>query len=216
MDVYTMLRLYHRMLRLCWKEYQDVNVNTNEIMLDDLFMVIFKSVPVHHVILLSLDGKMTHVPSMNDPTPESFQTRRFMKIDNRTYMSSVTNVIRVLYQLLSIDMENMTILDLIGLVQFLMSFVSENTHLTVDGCVVFSYIRKCVFNGPSFLPDTWKKEIRDPILSDYYDSVDHTDRIHESMLQRLDACHRLIKTLCDTLTLQDERIDRIESVLNAP
>lgn len=107
------------MRRLCWKEYQDVNVNTNEIMLDDLFMVIFKSVPVHHVILLSLEGKMTHVPSMNDPTPDSFRTRHFMKIDNRTYMSSITNVIRVLYQLLSIDMENMTILDLIGLVQLL-------------------------------------------------------------------------------------------------
>ena len=199
------------MLRQCWAEYQDVNVIASDIVMDDLFMVIFKSVPIHHIILLAMDGKMTHVSSMNDPTPDSFRTRRFMKIDNRT---STSSVVRVLYQLLSIDMDDMTVLDLIGLVQFLMSFVSENTHVNVDGCVIFSYIRKCVFNGPSFLPDTWKKDIRDPILSDYYESVDHTDHVHESMLQRLDVCHRLIKTLCDTLTLHDERIDRIESLLN--
>ena len=213
MDVYTLLRLYHRMLRHCWKESNSLNIH--DIVLDDLFLVLFKSVPTHHVILLSLDGKMTHVPTMNDPTPESFKTRRFMKIDNRTSMSSVKNVVRVLYQLLSIDTEDMTVLDLIGLVQFLMSFVSENTHLDIERCLIFSHIRKCVFNGPLFYTDNWKKEIRDPILSEYYESVDHTDRIHESMLKRLDVCHRLIQTLCDTLTLQDERIDRIESLLNS-
>lgn len=214
MDVYTQLRLYHRMVRHCWNESQDIQrIELQELVLDDLFIAIFKSVPTHHVILLSLDGKMTHVPTMNDPTPESFKTRRFMKIDNRTSLSSVKNVVRVLYQLLSIDTDDMTVLDLIGLVQFLMSFVSENTHLTIDSCLIFSHIKKCLFHGPSFYTDDWKKKIRDPILSEYYDSVDHTDRVHESMLNRLDACHRLIQTLCDTLTLHDERMDRIESLL---
>lgn len=213
MDVYTMLRLYHRMLRQCWKD-NSIKININEFVLDDLFMVLFKSVPVHHVILLSLDGKTTHVPTMNDPTPDSFKTRRFMKIDNRSSMSSIKNVIRVLFQLLSIDTDDTHILDLIGLVQFLMSFVSENSHLSIEGCLIFSYIKKSLFNGPSFYPDTWKKEIRDPVLSDYYDSIDHIDHIHESMLQRLEACHRLIKTLCDTLTLHDERMDGIESLLH--
>jgi len=214
MDVYTILRLYHRMLRHCWKESCVLNqkIALHELVLDDLFIAVFKSVPTHHIILVSLDGKMTHVPTMNDPTPESFKTRRFMKIDNRTSVSSVKNVIRVLYQLLSIDTEDMTVLDLIGLVQFLMSFVSENTHVNLDTCLIFSHIKKCLFNGPSFYTDDWKK-IRDPVLSEYYDSADHTDRVHESMLNRLDACHRLIQTLCDTLTLHDERMDRIESLL---
>ncbi len=199
------------MLRQCWKDSSSLDIH--ELVLDDFFIAIFKSVPTHHVILLSLDGKMTHVPTMADPTPESFKTRRFMKIDNRTSLSSVKNVVRVLYQLLSIDAGDMTVLDLIGLVQFLMSFVSENTHVMIDSCLIFSYIKKCLFHGPSFYSNDWKKKIRDPVLSEYYDSVDHTDRVHESMLQRLDACHRLIQTLCDTLTLQDERIDRIECFL---
>lgn len=212
MDSYTTLRLFHKMLRVWWtrtevvtKEYEsECKIGVSEWNIDDFFSILFQSFP-QRVILLSTDGNTKALLTTTEPTPEAFRKKRFMKIDNRVHASK--NASGVFFQLLSIDVEDVSILDIMGLVQFFISFSNENT-IDISSCKIIATIRKHMFQGPSFLnQEVWKKEIRDPILTDYYDTFERIDTIHESMLKRLSSCHAMIHTLCKTIDLFEERMD---------
>jgi hypothetical protein len=215
MDAYSITRLYHQALLRWWDESSDeerdaYRINSNDIAIESMFMAFFKCYPSHYTLLLASDGLLTYIQNSTDTTPPLFKQKRFMKIDNRTGISSIKNVVKVFYQLLSIDMTDITILDLIGLLQFLMSFQSEN-HMDLSGTELIKYIRKQLFNGPSFLTGyDWRKMIREPILSEFYDTDTKLER-HETMLKRVDSCHKMIKTLCLTIDQMQERLDHMES-----
>ena len=206
MDSYTLSRLFHKMIRKSWTEDKEIKVNASEWMLDDFFSTLFRLVP-HKIILLATDGHLTTVNLLSDPTPPSFLKKRFMKIDNRNLHTNPKTTIKVLYQLLSIDMEDTSLLDLMGLVKFLISFCTENAY-DMSACLIFKWIRTCVFHGPSFVDAvTWKKNIRDPILSHHYDSIEQIDTVHESMLKRIESYHTILQTVSNTVSLFEERMD---------
>jgi hypothetical protein len=136
-------------------------------------------------------------------------------------MSSIKNVVDVLYQLLSINIEEqstspyISVLDFIGLLTFIISLQTENPRVNFSSTEMTTYLCHQFYETPDFLKTEsvdWCKTYRDVALADFY----NTDRgralltSREKTLDSIHACHRMIETLCATIALQDERISWLE------
>ena len=222
MDSYTITKLYHGALLKWWKNIKEEPpvCRIKDIPIESLFMTIFKFYPISKVILLASDGRICCVSSMKDEAPSSFRIRRYMKIDNRTSISSITNVVHVLYQLLSIDPEDTSWLDAIGIVSFISMLLSENGGIEFIGSECIHAMKRQLFNGPdSFVEEEreyWKKEIRDPILHSFYeDSASTQLQQHELVLQRMNDTYTMVQRILQIIDLHSERMDNIEETLTA-
>jgi hypothetical protein len=141
-----------------------------------------------------------------------------MKIDNRTSISSISNVVHVLYQLLSIDPEDTSWLDAIGIVSFISMLLSENGGIEFIGSECIHAIKRQLFNGPDSLAEEereyWKKEIRDPILHSFYENSTSTQlQHHELVLQRMNETYTVVQRILQIIDLHSERMDNIEEIL---
>ena len=237
METYLLSKLYHTTLLQWYKSEHSSDTDLFSIQdlftpLSSLFIQVFKQYPSHHILLLSSDGKVSTINTVTDPTPELFRSRRFMKIDNKTSISSIHNVITYLYQLLSITVENkmIDVLDMIGLVQFVIYFIMEND---VDATEWNKITKKYFFSTPPFLiqrSSLWK-EVRDPILKKYTEPIKEEDidinlknvsqyeaqllLTQETLLTKLGACHSMISKLCATIEFQDDRITILEELIKS-
>jgi hypothetical protein len=213
MDVYTSLRLYHRILKQWWKEDEqrcEIMIPLQTIPIESVLLALFKTFPTNKILLLSSDGKIHVLNHIDEPIPKTFKARRSMKIDNKTSVASIKNVMNVLYQLLSIDIEDqkISLMDWIGLVQFIISLMNEQ-H--IPHCELFTYFQQAIFKGSDeFDPTRWKK-IRDEILACFFDTNEL--EVKESMLQRLNSLYPLIEKLSKMIDFQNERIEYLESKL---
>jgi len=154
---------------------------------------------------------------MDHPPPPHYSSKRYMKIDNRTSMSSIKNVIQVLYQLLSIDSEDVGWIDIIGLVQFML-LVLESVDISIQFEVEQS-IKRQLFQGPDSLQweekEEWK-EIRKGILDKFYNEPVIEKGISEkvwleekeSLQNQLRSCYEMIRKLMDVMN-QYEHMDPI-------
>jgi hypothetical protein len=220
MEAYLMTRLYHHAVTRWYSVHRDrddkVPIHEFSTALASVFVSIFKHYSIQSILLVASDGKITSVNTMTDPAPLLFKTRRYMKIDNKSSISSISNVIAFLYQLLSIDIEerSISLLDLSGLLQFTIHLLMENECDTTEWTRV---IKRHVFGVPPFaLNDEveWK-EMRDRMLNQLVDPSE-TERLnhHDLLLEKVNACHRMIQTLLNTISLQDERISWLEHERN--
>lgn len=214
MDHYTIIRLYHQALQRWWtKTIEKDNYTIAYIDLESIFIHIFKSFPTTKILLLSSNGKCTTVSTMEETPPSLFRKYRYMKIDNKTSLSSIKNVIPVFYQLLSIDInETLSVLDILALIKWIQLLMSE-TMIDFTSCDFFVFIRKQFYHGPDFLPElekeSWKKEIRDPILTCFYEKDIELICLkkNEMHLVQLQECYQLLEKINKTLTLHEERMD---------
>jgi hypothetical protein len=126
-------------------------------------------------------------------------------------------VIPVLFQLLSISIENdqMEILDLIGLIQFIILLYQENPTIQLHCTELTLYMKTQFYSCPDFIPNEliWKKKYRDTILSNWFHQS--KDQDHLELLETVHSCHRMIKQLSDTISLQEERISWLEGDLSS-
>jgi len=223
MEAYLMTRLYHHAVTRWYSDYRErddkVPIQEFSTALSSLFISIFKHYSLQSILLVASDGKISSVKTMTDPTPLLFKTRRYMKIDNTSSIASISNVISFLYQLLSIDIEqhSISLLDLSGLLQFTIHLLMENECDTTEWMRV---IKRHVFGIPPFAlnyESEWK-EMRDRMLNQLVDHKDlsEIERLnhHEILLEKVNACHRMIQTLLHTISLQDERISWLEQERN--
>ena len=223
MESYLVSSLFHRSLSKWYScsDYQDTDtfpVSDFFTPLSLLLTQVFKQHSFQHVLLIATDGRVCSVKSMDDPSPESFKIRRYMKIDNRSSLSNLSHVISFLYQLLSIDMEenSISILDTMGLLTFVSNFIQEND---LDASEWNKLIRRCLWGVPGFVKDRVKgwKEIRDTILDQFLNKETMKEQealqFHETMLEHLASCQRMIQRLSDTIGMQDERISWLEEKL---
>lgn len=219
MEAYLCTRLYHQAITKWYTTYRErddrIRITDFSTSLAALFVSIFKTYSHQVILLVASDGRITSINTMTDPAPVSFRTRRYMKIDNKSAISSIHHVIAFLYQLLSIEIEQDTIslLDASGLVQFTMNVMMENE---CDSTEWTRFIQKQLFRIPPFVSDReqeWKT-LRDMLLNQVADHKDlsEIERIqhHETLLEKVNACHRMIQTLTQTITLQEERISWLE------
>lgn len=213
MDVYIICRMYHQSLLQWWKNKEDdIYIPLKDIPISSFFTNLFKQFP-SQILLISTDGRIGILSKMDDPTPPDFKIRRYMKMDNS--FLDLSNILPVLLQLLSITIEDqsMSIFDFIGFLQFIISIQTENSHINFSSEFT-SYVRNQFYNGPDFC-NNWKKIYRDPILNQFFEYKPEQEEKKEldsniSLLEHIQACHRMIKKLSDTLTLQDERISWLE------
>lgn len=220
MDAYSVCRFYHSALLTWWNETTerpDIMIPVNDIPIASLLIPLFKSYPPSHVLLLSIDGKIGSIARLDDPAPISFRTRRYMKVENKSSITSIKNVIQVLYQLLSIDIvdQELSLMDFMGLLQFIINVQTENVTVDVSSVELFIWIRKQFYEGPDCfkrIEIDWKKEYRDPIVGMFYDQRKLLST-YETNLHKLTSCHRMIQMLSDTISLQDERISWLEEIV---
>jgi len=149
---------------------------------------------------------------MDHPPPPHYASKRYMKIDNRTSISSIKNVIQVLYQLLSIDSEDVGWIDIIGLVQFML-LVLESFDINVQVDVEQS-IKRQLFQGPDSLQWDEKEEwkvIKKSVLDKFYESrhegISETVWLEEkeSLHQQLRSCYDMIKRLMEVMDQYEHR-----------
>lgn len=222
MDSYSVCRFYHSALLTWWNDTKehtrpDIIIPVNDIPIASLLIPLFKSYPPSHVLLLSIDGRIGSITRLDDPAPPSFRTRRYMKVENKSSITSIKNVIQVLYQLLSIDIEEqkLSLIDFLGLLQFIINVQTENVTVDVSSVELFTWIRKQFYEGPDCFKHIeldWRKEYRDPIISIFYDQRKLIST-YESNLERLNSCYRMIGRLSETISLQDERISWLEEIV---
>ncbi len=221
MDAYSICRLYHHALLSWWEESEshDYSIPVSDIPLASVLIPLFKHHHPSRIILLASDGKIATLSRMEEASPPDFRIRRYMKVDNKSSISSIKNVVDVLYQLLSIDVDDQTrsisILDFIGLLKFILLLQTENVYIDFSLMEMTSYLRKQLYETPDFLKSEnidWSKMYRDRVIDEFY----HTDRgrdeltSREKTLNSIHACHRMIERLCATIALQDERISWLE------
>ena len=239
MDVYTATRLYKKVLVLWWEHATDeqketVLIRVSDIPIESIFILLFRMYPITKILLIASDGTIQTINNMDDPTPQSFRLKRFMKIDNKTSISSVKNVIQVLYQLLSITVENneVTILDWIGLVQFFLLLHTEQ-FINVSSCELFIYFQRSLFiynECIKGISETKWKELRNKVLSEFYESTANKQQdkeqeqhentcnheklyylMYESLLNRMNSMNHCIKKLSDTIDIQINNIEQLEA-----
>lgn len=222
MDAYTVTRLYHTAL-LQWFESTHFQSELDLCPFSDLtsplsslFIPVFKNHPFQNILLLASDGRVCSVKSMEEPAPDTFRIRRYMKIDNRSSISSISSVITFLYQLLSIDSESkhISVLDLIGLLKFVQNFILENEAESVEW---MRFVRHHLFGAPPFLRDRtslWKP-LRDKVISDMMERDASSESIlhYEQTLSKFNTCYKMIEQLQGQITFQQERISFLEQVL---
>jgi hypothetical protein len=222
MDYYTITRLYHKAVQQWWSLAEDrdeYQIELNELGLESLFTHLFSSFPPTVIILLSSNGKVSICKSMEETPPRLFRTCRYMKIDNQTSSASISSIMNVFYQLMSIDSsEPLCIMDYIALLKYIMLLISEHMNIDFSLCSCFSTFRRGLFQGPDFLPDRemWKRRIRDPLLSHFFDSDLEKALIgyQEVNLTRLNECYTLIEKVNQMIELQEERLDLYFEALN--
>jgi hypothetical protein len=206
--------MYHQSLLQWWKkEGSDIAIPLKNIPFLSFFTNVFKQYPPH-ILLLSTDGRIGTILKMEDPIPPDFKIRRYMKMDNS--FLRVSTIIPVLFQLLSIDIEDdsITLFDFIGFLQFLISLQTENSHIQFDSELT-GYLRNQFYNGVEFCPH-WKKKYRDPILHHFFQCMEEKETetaelvSNLSLLEHIQSCHGMIEKLSATLALQDERISWLE------
>jgi hypothetical protein len=219
MDSYTICRLYHQSLMKWFKNTENSSeqmISISDIPLESIFIMIFKNHPSHKVILISCDGKIKCLDKIDDPVPSPFKIRKYMKIDNKTSISSIKNVIEVFYQLINIEYENeINIIDMLGLLQFLINIQFENPTFSWNQTECITIIRQHFINGPHFITESiWKKEYREPILSQFF-TGNHVDNIdlYENQLSQLLDCYKLIDKLSKTIDLYETRISTLEDII---
>ena len=234
MDVYTATRLYKKVLVNWWEEADEeqkdtVRVRVHDIPIESLFILLFRMHPTTKILLIASDGCIQTIQQMDEPTPSSFRMKRFMKIDNKTSISSVKNVINVLYQLLSITVDSqgeISILDWIGLVQFFLLLYTEQ-FINVSTCDLFIYFQRSLFicEGVKGIDEPKWKELRNRVLSNFYESTtqvkDELPRsesmyfiMYETLLEKMRAVYPMIQKLSDTIDLQNERIEHVDTRIN--
>jgi len=240
MDVYTATRLYKKVLVHWWEEADEeqkeaVRVRVTDIPIESIFILLFRMHPVTKILLIASDGCIQTIQHMDDPTPASFRNKRFMKIDNKTSISSVKNVTNVLYQLLSITVDTsgeISILDWIGLVQFFLLLHTEQ-FINVSTCDLFIYFQRSLFicnEGIKGIEETRWKELRNRVLSNFYESTSNQGKsdereelpssesmyfiMYESLLEKMCAIYPIIQKLSMTIDLQNEEIERVDSRVN--
>ena len=223
MEAYLMTRLYHQAVTRWYTEYRDrddtVPIQEFSTALSSVFISIFKHYSLQSILLVASDGTISSVKTMNEPAPLLFKTKRYMKIDNKSSIASIANVISFLYQLLSIEIEHhsISLLDLSGLLQFTLHLLTENECDTTEWNRV---IKRHLFGIPPFALhyETEWKEMRDRMLNQVVDHKDlsEIERLnhHDIVLDKVNACHRMIQTLLNTISLQDERISWLEQERN--
>lgn len=222
MDYYTVTRLYHKAMQQWWSIAEDrdeYQVEITELGLESLFSQLFSSFPSTVIILLSSNGKVSICKSMEETPPRLFRTCRYMKIDNQTSSSSMSSIMNVFYQLMSIDTsEPLCIMDYIALLKYIMLLISEHMNIDFSMCSCFVTFRRSLFQGPDFLPDkeAWKRQIRDPLLTLFFDSDTEKAlvRHQEISLGKLHECYVLIEKLTQTIELHEERMDLYFDALN--
>lgn len=220
MEAYLMTRLYHQAVTRWYTEYRDrddtVPIQEFSSALSSVFISIFKHYSLQSILLVASDGKITSVKYMTDPAPLLFKTRRYMKIDNKSSIASIANVIAFLYQLLSIEIEqhSISLLDLSGLLQFTLHLLMENECDTTEWVRI---IKRHLFGIPPFAVhyETEWKEMRDRMLNQMVNPSE-IERLnhHDLLLEKVNSCHRMIQTLLNTISLQDERISWLEHERN--
>ena len=224
MEAYLLTHLYHRSLSI-WYEtitYRDATLLLSEFStaLSPLLLHLCSQFPVHHVLLLSSDGRIHCAKHMDEPAPPDFRVRRYIKINNTISASSVSHIISYIYQLISIEPDGNTIslLDAIGLIQFVLHLITEHD---IDTSEWTKLIRKHLFGIPPFALSykvEWKK-LRNHMLR----SIVQPSRVleveqltnQEEMLQRLSSCYHIIETLHNTIQLQEERITWLEELVTS-
>ena len=219
MDSYSVCRLYHQALTLWWEDTdnKDYMIPIKDVNLSSILIQLCKQYPPNVILLLATDGRITTISKLEDAPPPDFRVRRHMKIDNRSSVASIKNVINVLYQLLSMTIEDnhISLLDFIGLLKFLILVQTENSSIDYSSTEIIMYIRKQFYDTPDFLKSTtinWKKLYRDPLLDQFYQTYQERNYLtsHANMLDKIQSCHRMIEKLCATISLQEERISWLE------
>ena len=227
MDAYSVTRWYHIALTRFYEDHRDDDViGDNLICLNDWnlasFLVpLFKMYPMHGVLLLSSDGRIAHVGSMNDAAPASFHTRRYMKIENKSSASSIKSILSVLFQLLSIDVDvqqRITVLDAIGLLQFLLHLLGENPDIDTSGFALFAYLRRQFWQGPDFAKQwatvDWRAVYRTPIVAATYDDPERMVLgQYEKVMERFLFQQRITSSMVDTVHELRQRLEYVEDML---
>jgi len=218
MDLYSVCQLYHTAL-VSWfdnEDHENILVSIKNIPLSIFFIHLCKQFPQHAILLIATDGTITTITKMEDATPFPFKKKRFMKIDNKSCVSSIKYVLPVLFQLLSISIENdqIELLDLIGLLQFLILLYQENPNIQLHCNEMTIYLKTQFYTCPDFVQNEiiWKKRYRDTILSNWFHQS--KDQEHFELLETVQSCHRMIKQLGDIISLQEERISWLEGDLS--
>lgn len=229
MDVYTATRLYKKVLVHWWEEAsedqkENVTISLADIPIESLFILLFRTYPITKSLLIASDGQIQVMNHMDDPTPATFRLKRFMKIDNKTSISSVKNVIQVLYQLLSISVENsaISILDWIGLIQFFILLHTEQ-FINVATCELFLYFQRNLFirnESIKGIEETTWKTLRNRVLTEFYESTSKQATecrhetlyylMYESLLTRMNTVYPLLQKLSDTIDLQQQHLNEME------
>jgi len=222
MEAYVLTHLYHRTLSLWYETPSHRNetlpLSDFSTALTSLLLHLCSQFPLHHVLLLSSDGRIHCAKTMDEPAPQTFRVRRYIKINNNVSTSSIGHILSYIYQLLSIESDGVTIslLDTIGITQFVLHVLTEHDINTSEWVTL---VRKQLFGIPPFARsyETEWKEHRNHMLQ----SMIRPTRVleveqltnQEELLQRLGSCYRMIDTLNKTIQLQDERITWLEEII---
>ena len=189
MDSYTVLRTYSNVLLKVWNETpspEKYRVNTAEFSISPIVAEVLKKFEQHRYVLLSNDGHLHGIDSMNSSVPEFFKNKRYMKSNPR---ASIRDVIKVLYNLLSVQEVDQTISlnELITLLHFVIALQVENDDaLSVLPAEFAKYIRKQLFHCPSFFDDEklWKRKYRDPAVLAFYECGNHVESLSKQLREQ--------------------------------
>jgi len=226
MDAYTVCRLYHQALSEWWTDHElasEQMVPLSECPLESIFETLFQTYSMSTTMLVASDGKVACLSLASDVPPASFKSKRYMKIETKTARASMKNIIRVFYQLMSIDadQDSFTMMDMMGLLQFVLQLVLEQSEVSWNQTACIGLFRKRFVNGPVFLDETtWKKKYREPILKRFFEEDPRTHAVHrdvyqfhETNIEQITGCHQLIQTLHLTMDEFGKRMDQFDERL---
>jgi len=211
MESFLLSSLYYQCLHVWYQKHRDsedyFHLADFQTTISSLCVAILKQHPYNTIVLIASDGRVTHVSTMNDPAPDTFKTRRYMKVDNRSSLITISTVLTYLFQLLSIDTEDqkLSILDAIGLVQFVIWLLLENE---IDASEWSKMVRNHLFRVPPFIGDktlVWK-EVRNQVLKTFLDKEQRTepDGVNEAFVQQMESMQSLVTDLRSMVMLQRE------------
>ena len=227
MDSYTVLRTYANVLLKLWNEvaHDKYRVSCAEFNISPIISEVLQKSQQHRYVLLSNEGHLYGMDSVNAPIPEFFKGKRYMKTNPR---AGIRDVIKVLYNLLGIqelDDQTVSLNEFVLILHFLLAFQLENDDsLSALPCDFSKYLRRQFFHGPSFFEDEklWKRKYRDPAILSFYECGNQVESLGHNFRQKTEELNSLLESqassivsLRQALGSQKESCESLQQVVSS-